>query len=240
MAPQNELSLALAQSDWAKATVIAQGCTALASTWVKREGFFDGVKKSHCLALHEACLVDAPKSTVKAILKAHPDAVRTKESAYSRLPLHCACRRSPADPSIIAMLLQSHRAACLVPDAHGRLPIYYALSNRADSTIIHMLLSAQPDSAKGVDEHGWSPLHVACATGNHGAIGALLQLYPEAVILRTDKGSTPSMCLSKTMEGRDEIKGALRRARQQFDAQFVNPLTRRNMPLIEAADVAMV
>jgi hypothetical protein len=240
MSPPNDLSIALATLDWSNASALVNRDPSLAVVWIKRQGFFEGVKKSRCLALHEACVTTAPVSTVNAILQAHPDAIRTKETSYSRLPLHCACRRTQADPAIVALLIKAHRAACLVPDGIGRLPIHYALSNGADSIVIHMLLTSQPESAKGIDLYGWSPLHVACANGNSGAIVALLQIYPDAVIFRTNKGSTPAMCLSETMENRLEIKSMLRRARRQFDSNFVNPLTARRGSLIGEMDATLV
>lgn len=234
--------MALANLDWKRATALAEGkgAPAQAAVWTKRTGFFEGVKSSHCLALHEACVTTAPACTVRAILHAHPDAARTKETSYARLPLHCACRRAWADPEVIGILIAAHKAGCLVPDDLGRLPIYYALNSGASSTIIHLLLSAQPESARGVDLSGWTPLHVACAVGSTGAIRALLQIYPEAAILRTDKGSTPAMCLSKTMADRQEMKDRLKEARVQFDATFVNPLVARKTLLAENHDAVLV
>ena len=225
MASSNELSIAIDNLDWPKAEILAKEFPSLASSWSKRSGVFEGVKKSHCLAIHEACLSTAPASIIQAIHEAHPNGVRTKESSFSRLPLHCACKRTSSDPLVIAVLIHAHKNACLIPDSMGRLPLHYALSNGADTTIIYLLLSSHPDSAKGVDLYGWSPLHVACSVGNKPAIIALLQIYPEATITRTNKGSTPLSCLSKTMEDRCEVKQLLKAARQQFDSTFANPLT---------------
>lgn len=241
MSRPSELSLALANLDWKKATALARGVPAQAAIWTKRPGFFEGVKNSHCLALHEACITTAPASTVKAILNAHPDAARTKETSYSRLPLHCSCRRVRADPAVIGLLLAAHKAACLIPDDLGRLPIHYALSNGADPQVIQLLLKAQPESARGVDLNSWTPLHVACAVGSSiSEIRALLQVYPEAAIMRTDKGSTPAKCVRKMAANRQEIKDLLKEARQQFDATFVNPLATRKPLLADNHDAVLV
>jgi ankyrin repeat protein len=241
MSPSSDLSLAIANLDWTRATALAKGVPAQAAIWTKRAGFFEGVKHARCLPLHEACVTTAPTATVQAILNANPTAARTKETSYSRLPLHCACRRANADPSVIRLLLGAHKAACLVPDELGRLPLHYALSNAADSAVIHLLLSAQPESARGVDAGGWTPLHVACAEGAPiGVIMALLHQYQEACIMRTDKGSTPAKCLSKTAANRQEIKDMLREARLQFDATFVNPLATRKTLLADNHDAVLV
>jgi Ankyrin repeats (3 copies) len=279
MAPLNELSLALVVSDWEKATAIAKNTPSQAALWTKRVGLFEGVvKPSYCLPLHEVVCSSStstapPLETVAAILAAHGAAVRTRESAYGRLPLHCACRRPMGSSSastnnnsknndtsanhhhphyaaaVIALLLRAHPAACLVPDDLGRLPLHYALSNNngADATIVHMLLSASPESARGVDAASWTPLHVACAnagsttTASIGIVQALLHLHPAAAIWRTDKGSTPSQCLSATARDRDAIRQALKEARRAFDATFVNPLANpRILVLADNTDAVLV
>jgi len=228
MSRNSDLSLAMADLNWSRATALAKGVPAQAAMWTHRVGFFEGVKNAHCLPLHEACMTTAPAQTVEAILLAYRDAVRTAESSYARLPLHCACRRAKADPAIIKLLLQFHKAACLVPDDLGRLPLHYALSNGADSTVVHMLLTAGAAACKAQDNAGWTPLHVACAAGcKAGIIMALLHEYPEACILRTDKGSPPIKCLAKSASpDREEIKEMLKAAQREFDRTFVNPLTR--------------
>jgi len=228
MSGSSELSLALADLDWRKATALVKGVPAQAAIWTHRVGFFEGVKNAHCLPLHEACMTNAPPATVQAILLAYRDAARTAESSYARLPLHCACRRAKADPAIVKLLLQFHKAAALVPDDLGRLPLHYALSNGADSTVIHLLLTAGPEACQAQDNSGWTPLHVACAAGcKAGIIMGLLHAYPAACILRTDKGSPPIKCLAKSASpDREEIKDMLKSAQREFDRTFVNPLTR--------------
>lgn len=79
-----DLSVALATLDWSKAKALAKGVPAQAAQWSKRQGFFEGVKPSHCLPLHEACVTNAPAAIVTAILQAYPDGVRCKESSYNR------------------------------------------------------------------------------------------------------------------------------------------------------------
>ena len=240
MSTSNELSIAIANREWSKAEILAKKEPSLAAQWIKRSGLFEGVKKSYCLALHEAVLSNAPAATIHAIIEAHPDGVRTKESSFSRLPLHCACKNATADPLVIAVIVNAHKSACLVPDSAGRLPIHYSLSNKADATITYLLLSSSADSAKGVDLNGWTPLHVACSVGNKGAIVALLQIYPEAAFTRTDKGSTPLLCLSKTMEDRNEVKHMLKAARQQYDSTVSNPIIAHRISLLSGAESFLV
>lgn len=232
------LSLAIANLDWEKVESIANRVPSEASTWTLRQGFFEGIKDAYCLPLHQAVVTTAPVRCVQAIISAYPNAAKSMESSYSRLPLHCACRRANADLDVIRLLLLTHPAACLVPDSYGRLPLHYALSNGAGNSVIHMLLTTRQESAKGVDLAGWTPLHVACASGcDIGVIEALLRLYPEAIVCCTDKGSTPAKCLSKNVNRRVEIKELLKVAKDEFEATFVDPLKARPTLLRENSGV---
>lgn len=157
-----------------------------------------------------------------------------------RLPLHCACRRNGADAAVVRILISAHKAACLVPDDMGRLPLHYALSNGADPEVIHALLSAHPKSARGVDNLGWTPLHVACASASPiGVIAALLHAYPDACIMRTDeKGSTPRRCVGKNRKDRKDVLRMLLKAEHAFDRSFVAPA--RPLLLMENHEVVLV
>jgi hypothetical protein len=237
----SDLSLALADLDWERATATAKAHPNQAAQWSNREGFFDGHHRSAtCLPLHEACLTTAPVETVSAIVRAHPLAVKSAESSFRRLPLHCACRRTRADPLVIRILLHWHRAACLVPDDLGRLPLHYALSNGAEAPVVHALLSAGPAAARGVDSTGWTPLHVATAGGASVAVvRALLELNPEAVVMRTDKGSTPLETMDRSAPHFMDVMILLRRFRKEFDATFNSPLEHGRKHLSLAAETAV-
>jgi len=221
--PPSELSLAIASDQWEHASSLVQ--PRQARHWSVRQGFFEGLKDSNVLPLHEVVVAEeAPYSLVLQLFEAYPDAVYCKESSYDRLPLHCACRRN-ADVSVIQLLLDANREACLVPDRLGRLPLHYALSNGANVAVVELLLKYHPAAARGVDARGWTPLHVACSMGaDTGIIVKLLHLYPEAIIIRTKKGCSPARCLNKHCSHRPELKEVLIHAKQQFDETFVSPL----------------
>lgn len=236
MAP-SELSLALASYDWDTAINLVRAQPNLARVFSQRLGFFEGKHASTVLPLHEAVTGIAPASVAKAILEAYPDAVRQEESAYKRLPLHCACRKN-ADPSVVHLLLESYAAAALIPDTLGRLPLHYALSNGADPVILNLILTYMPAAARGVDMKGWFPLHVACSVGaSTPVIVRLLELYPEAVVCRTEKGSMPHTLVRPDAVNHDEVRQILQRARNDFDQAFVNPL---NAYVPKAEDLVFV
>jgi hypothetical protein len=239
MAPRSssELSRCITTDDWINVENIATDHPAQARQSSQRHGFFEGLRDSTCLPLHE-CLVaaTAPLAATAAVLAAYPDAVHCTESSYLRLPLHCACRRH-ADPAVVALLLDYHDGACLIPDQLGRLPLHYALSNGAEPSVVQLLLQRRPEAARGVDARGWTPLHVAASMGADSTIvQALLAAHPAAVVLRTKKGSSVLKCLHKQCPNRQQLKELLLAARQEFDANFRSPLLQR-MPSTDSLEL---
>ena len=168
----------------------------LSRVYSSRPGFFEGVKLSTVLPIHEACANnDAPFALIEAIVKAYPACLRLPESAYERLPLHIACRKN-VNLKVVMFLLESFAHASLVPDTLGRLPLHYALSNGAERDLVEMLISKSPDSARGTDRRGWLPLHVACSVGaSTEVIQCILNVYPEASIIQTNKGTSVEKCM---------------------------------------------
>ena len=168
----------------------------LSRVYSSRPGFFEGVKLSTVLPIHEACAnSEAPFALIEAIVKAYPACLRLPESAYQRLPLHIACRKN-ANLKVVMFLLESYVQASLAPDTLGRLPLHYALSNGAESELVDMLISRSPNSARGTDRRGWLPLHVACSVGaSTSVIQCILNAYPEASIIQTNKGTSVEKCM---------------------------------------------
>lgn len=65
-------------------------------------------------------------------------------------------------------------------------------------------------------------LHVACGVGaSTHVIDTILQCYPEAVIMRTSKGSTAKQCLKLTKaNNKAEVQVILKKYHVTVDAQF--------------------
>ena len=100
--------------------------------------------------------------------------------------------------------------------------VHYALSNGANMAVIECLLKYRPNSARGFDKRGWTPLHVACGVGaDKVVIERILKCYPEAVLMRTNKGSTAKQCLNLTnASNKDEVKKMLRRTYAQVEERY--------------------
>jgi hypothetical protein len=218
-----DLSRAICEEDWQRATDLATRSPKMAATWSKRTGFIEGRTTSSVLPLHEAAVGGAPIPVMEALLRAHPEALVQTESAYQRLPLHCACRKH-ADPQVIALLTQGNETACVTADSLGRLPLHYALSNGADANVVTILMQAAPASARGVDQRGWTPLHVACSMGASAqVVQAILPAYPEALLIKTRKGSSIMRCIPKTCPHRSQLLRILSEAQRQVEASVSLP-----------------
>ena len=80
--------------------------------------------------------------TIKALLKAFPEAIRLRTedtSGNSRLPLHLATI-SDAPPEVIEVLLKAYPGAVDEPDAWGHRPIHYGLSYHSSMRVVQTLL----------------------------------------------------------------------------------------------------
>lgn len=200
----------------------------LSRLYTSRPGFFEGVKLSTVLPIHEACAnSEAPFALIEAIVKAYPASLQLPESAYQRLPLHIACRKN-ANLQVVMFLLESYAPASLVPDTLGRLPLHYALSNGAENDLVDVLISRSPDSARGTDRRGWLPLHVACSVGaSTQVIQCILKAYPEASIIQTNKGTSVEKCMeSHQAANKAEVYQLLGHYRSMVEHRLGKPAKR--------------
>mmetsp|Transcript_73548 Transcript_73548/g.110936 ORF Transcript_73548/g.110936 Transcript_73548/m.110936 type:complete len:233 (+) Transcript_73548:78-776(+) len=216
-----ELSLAITSDQWNNVVQICNARPTAARAWGTRHGLFEGIKDSNVLPIHEALVAGAPFDAIQSLLYAYPDSVYCKESSYKRLPLHCACRKNAILP-VVELLLKQYADASLTADNLGRLPLHYALSNGANDQVIELLLKYKPNSARGFDRRGWTPLHVACGVGaSTNVIKKILECYPEAVLMRTTKGSTAKQCLNlTTAPNKDEVKKLLRKCFSRIEDKY--------------------
>jgi len=100
--------------------------------------------------------------------------------------------------------------------------VHYALSNGASPAIVDCILKQRPNSARGFDKRGWTPLHVACAVGADMYVTkAIVDSYPEAVLMRTNKGSTAKQCLSLTnAANKSDVKRMLQDTFERVEERY--------------------
>lgn len=192
----NPISQYIDSEQWERVIGLAKSKPEICKQWTERTGFFEGIRPSNVLPIHEACANESvPFSVVEALVQAYPESVRVTESAYHRLPLHIVCRKT-AKAQVVHFLLKENSEASLEPDVLGRVPLHYALSNGANDDVVDLLLQYGPDAARGVDRKGWTPLHVACSMGASTRVTAkLLELYPEASVMSTHRGTSVVSCM---------------------------------------------
>eukprot|EP00586_Coscinodiscus_wailesii_P001076 CAMPEP_0172481514 /NCGR_PEP_ID=MMETSP1066-20121228/7441_1 /TAXON_ID=671091 /ORGANISM="Coscinodiscus wailesii, Strain CCMP2513" /LENGTH=251 /DNA_ID=CAMNT_0013243877 /DNA_START=19 /DNA_END=774 /DNA_ORIENTATION=+ len=181
-----------------------------AKMWSVAYGFYDGEGNSRLLPLHFACSLHPPVKTLESIIRAYPEGVNARESAYDRLPLHIACLHNSSS-DVIQLLLRHGVTAAGIVDADGRLPLHYALSNAAPFEVIKALVTAYPQGVRVADSLGWLPIHVACCRcASLDVVTVLLGACPTTAALTTDKGRTPAM-LAKRFNRRngDEVADLL-------------------------------
>ncbi len=154
---RSELSLALVDGDWTRASHLLREKPARAAKWTVQQGFFDGVKDASVLPLHQAVMLQAPWHLVQQLLAAYPAAVHQAESSYKQLPLHCACRTGAAANVVRSLIQAGGPDTCLQPDTLLRTPLHYALSNGASLETVQVLLEVAPSSIKVIDLRGWTP-----------------------------------------------------------------------------------
>eukprot|EP00525_Craspedostauros_australis_P010344 CAMPEP_0198134538 /NCGR_PEP_ID=MMETSP1442-20131203/60129_1 /TAXON_ID= /ORGANISM="Craspedostauros australis, Strain CCMP3328" /LENGTH=287 /DNA_ID=CAMNT_0043795683 /DNA_START=243 /DNA_END=1107 /DNA_ORIENTATION=+ len=182
------------------------------------------------LPLHCACRKNAILQVVDILLKSDSDAALIADN-LGRLPIHYALSNG-ANDQVIDALLKAQPNSARGFDKHNSIinsclptndtAVHYALSNGANDQVIDALLKAQPNSARGFDKRGWTPLHVACGVGaSTHVIRSILSCYPEAVIMRTQKGSTAMQCLNLTKAAnKKEVQSILKKYHKRVDAQF--------------------
>lgn len=84
--------------------------------------------------------------------------------------------------------------------------------------ILCCFVPATDDDAAAGDDR----LHVACGVGaSTRVIHSILKCYPEAVLMRTNKGSTPKQCLNLTnAPNKDEARKLIRKYFTQVESRY--------------------
>lgn len=182
-----------------------------AKVWSTRSGFFDGKADSRVLPIHQVCAQNPTTSILAALVRAHPDGLKQRESAFWRLPLHVACRTGASMEAIKALLHYFPQGASW-KDSMGRTPLHYAAANGASLETLRLLISQYPQACRVRDIKGWVPLHIICNKGDSVAkVQTILDRFRGAVFSKTNAGST----VTKIAEGnygpdRDAIFALLR------------------------------
>lgn len=191
-----DLNRLILTKSWSQIVQFVQERPYEAQQWSVRPGFFEGVRESKLLPIHQCCALQPPVEVLKALFHVDPKCVRALESAYKRNALHIATRYN-ASPDVVRFLVQVYPKGAGEEDILGRLPLHYSCSNGAPPEQIDLLVQACPGGARAFDKRGWLSLHVACSVGAHpSVVKRLIEVFPESVVLNTNKGSSAYKCCS--------------------------------------------
>lgn len=122
--------------------------------------------------------------SVKALLKANPDLVFSKDK-YGGTPLFPAAQKGRKD---VAELLLANKAEVDAKDNFGMTPLHWAAAD-GHADVAEMLLANHAE-VNAKDKNGWTPLHWA-AHGDHKDVVVLL-LANKAEVNAKAFGMTPS------------------------------------------------
>lgn len=193
------LDASIERRDWRAVISIASSPAgvSLASKRSYAPLFYEERFGTTLLPLHRACMYSPPAHVVETLIRAHPDASRTAESTFNRLPLHLACRSGSASVDTIQTLLMASggSAAARYRDKLGRIPLHYCLANGAHPSVVSDLVAAYPACLSISDCEEWLPLHVACGSGvDLTIIESLVRSHPQTIGELTRWGSRPLDC----------------------------------------------
>lgn len=148
------------------------------------------------LPIHRACIrQNVPVKVIEALIEAHPQSVKQQTKSYEdRLPLHISvCHVSSTMPDVVKVLLDSYKEGALVKDRYGRTPLnqHLMFCQYPSLEMVRMLVEADPDVVRITDNVDWYPLHSAAYIGDWEISQCLIDLYPDALLKKSQHCKTP-------------------------------------------------
>jgi ankyrin repeat protein len=133
-----------------------------------------------------------PLQAVECLVEQFPDAIKTTDFSYRRLPLHFACSNKAA-LEVVQYLVKKWPASVRKPSGNGNLlPLHLACANQAALDVVWYLVQQCPQSLQATNIHGDLPLHQACASkAPLEVIRYLVQEYAESLQITNYHGYLP-------------------------------------------------
>ncbi len=127
-------------------------------------------------ALLLACEFQAALPVIKALHAAHPGAMREKNE-QGCFPAHLAVRyvHAPVQPALVAFLAAENKITFKERDSTGRTPLHCAVSSvDSELSVVNAVAAVLKEAIAMPDNKGNLPLHLACSSGLHPDILAIL------------------------------------------------------------------
>lgn len=149
------------------------------------------------LPIHWACgRKNVPVKVIEALIEVYPRSVEQKtKTLHQELPIHVSVRHeySSINPDVVEVLLRHYKEGAAVGNLHGLTPLgsYLPYAFCCGLEITKMLVEANPDAVRIPDICLWYPLHYAAKCGNWQILKYLIDLYPEALLKKSQHDETP-------------------------------------------------
>jgi hypothetical protein len=105
------------------------------------------------------------KHVVEALINGYPDAVKSREETWGRLPLHLACIHT-ASAQVLRLLVETYEESLRITDKiYGRLPLHFACLYGSPFEIA-LLVSAEQRALVFKDVNGKTPKDLAEESNN--------------------------------------------------------------------------
>jgi ankyrin repeat protein len=149
--------------------------------------------KQGAVPLHIALQRKLPSDIILFLIDKEVGAVRTREASTLMYPLHIAARAG-ADPIVLDEIAAIYPQAIDTVDSKGNTIFHVACTFRQISIdfATHLLDKCDPDTVRKVNDDQSLPLHVAVQhRASWPVLQLLIDLYPEALLLKDKKGNIP-------------------------------------------------
>lgn len=146
------------------------------------------------LPIHRACANEkTPMNIIQSLINSYPQSIELKCETLGRLPLHYIIRWNPVNFELLKWLLEKYPSSVSCYDETGHTALTYHLWFNSTNTmeITKILISTDGKCVSMVDKYGYTPLHHACKHLNLDICVYLIELYGEAVMMKTKSGLTP-------------------------------------------------
>ena len=151
---------------------------------------------------------------VRFLSRQFPKALTIQSRKDGKTPLHIACEKhymerkqgthvphpsddnpSSSSSEIVHYLVQLQPNALRMANHRGELPLHSCVKGFQPTPLVHFLLHQYPYAATHQDRHGRTPLHLSTLQRmpSHSTTQALLQAFPDAVLMTDDQGNRPNL-----------------------------------------------
>jgi len=146
------------------------------------------------LPIHRACANEkTPINIIQSLINSYPQSIELKCETLGRLPLHYIIRWNSINIELLTWLLEKYPsgASCYDDTGHTALTYHLWFNNANTMDITKLLIQADDKCVSMVDKYGYTPLHHACKHLNLEICEHLIELYGNAVMMKTKSGLTP-------------------------------------------------